>query len=71
MIAELKLSSEQRSSVILEEILYQLTIMKQYITEEETRAYFLILHKYGSLLDREYILSQYKKAWGETYEPTN
>jgi hypothetical protein len=52
--------------VVLQEIEYQLTVMKQYRSIEETKAYLLILDRYGSLQQREDIISRYKQAWGDT-----
>jgi len=49
---------------MLHEIEYNLTIMKQYLTPEETNAYLIILERYGSLMQRDYVLMQYEKAWG-------
>lgn len=68
---ELQLSHHQRQQVVLSEIEYQLTNMKQYLTVEETKAYLLLLNKYGGLWDREYVLEKYHKAWGDTIEQTN
>lgn len=65
---ELQLSHHQRQQVVLSEIEYQLTNMKQYLTVEETKAYLLLLNKYGGLWDREYVLEKYHKAWGDTIE---
>lgn len=42
--------------------------MKQYLSVEETKAYLLLLNKYGSLWDREYVLDRYKQAWGDTLD---
>jgi hypothetical protein len=63
---DLKLNHDQRSIVMMQEIEYQLTIMKQYISVEETRAYLLLLNKYGSLIEREHIIGRYRNAWGDT-----
>lgn len=68
MLPELYLTPEQRSIIVLCEIEFQLTIMKQYLSVEETKAYLLLLNKYGSLRDREYVISQYNKAWGDTLD---
>ena len=68
---ELQLSHYQREQVVLMEIEYQLTHMKQYLTVEETKAYLLLLNKYGGLWEREYVLGKYEKAWGDTIEQTN
>ena len=68
MLEELKLSTEQRQLVVLQEIEYQLTTMKQYLDEDETRSYLLLLNKYGSLYDRQYIMKRYKAAWGDTLD---
>ena len=68
---ELQLSHYQREQVVLMEIEYQLTTMKQYLTVEETRAYLLLLNKYGGIMEREYVLGKYEKAWGDTIERTN
>lgn len=65
---ELELSQYQREQVVLKEIEYQLTAHKQYLTEEQTKAYLLLLNRYGGLWDREYILEKYQKAWGDTIE---
>ena len=65
---ELELSKEQRGQVVLREIEYQLTIMKQYLSVEETKAYLLLLNKYGGVWDREYIMQRYQKAWGDTID---
>jgi hypothetical protein len=53
------------------EIEYQLTNMKQYLSVEETRAYLLLLKKYGGLWEREYVMEKYEKAWGDTIESTD
>ena len=53
---------------MLSEIEYQLTIKKQYLTVEETKAYLLLLKRYGGSFDREYVLDKYHKAWGDTIE---
>ena len=58
------LTRDQISQVMLHEIEYNLTIMKQYLTPEETNAYLIILERYGSLIQRDYVLMQYEKAWG-------
>ena len=68
---ELQLSHHQREQVVLMEIEYQLTNMKQYLSVEETRAYLLLLKKYGGLWEREYVMEKYQKAWGDTIEQTN
>lgn len=68
---ELQLSHHQRQQVVLMEIEYQLTNMKQYLTVEETKAYLLLLNKYGGIWEREYVLGKYYKAWGDTIEQTN
>lgn len=65
---ELQLSHHQRQQVVLSEIEYQLSNMKQYLTVEETKAYLLLLNKYGGLWDQEYVLEKYHKAWGDTIE---
>ena len=65
---ELQLSRDQHEQVMLSEIEYQLTTMKQYLTVEETKAYLLLLKRYGGLWDREYVLDKYHKAWGDTIE---
>jgi hypothetical protein len=65
---ELQLSQHQRQQVVLMEIEYQLTHMKQYLTVEETKAYLLLLNKYGSLWEREYIMERHHKAWGDSIE---
>ena len=65
---ELQLSRDQREQVMLSEIEYQLTIKKQYLTVEETKAYLLLLKRYGGSFDREYVLDKYHKAWGDTIE---
>jgi hypothetical protein len=68
---ELQLSHHQREQVVLMEIEYQLTNKKQYLSVEETRAYLLLLKKYGGLWEREYVMEKYEKAWGDTIEQTN
>lgn len=65
---ELQLSRDQHEQVMLSEIEYQLTTMKQYLTVEETKAYLLLLKRYGGRFDREYVLDKYHKAWGDTIE---
>ena len=65
---ELELSRDQREQVMLKEIEYQLTVMKQYLSVEETKAYLLLLNKYGGSWDIEYVLQEYQKAWGDTIE---
>lgn len=66
MLKQLELSNDQRSLVMLHEIEYQLTVMKQYLSVEHTAAYLILLNKYGSIADREYVLQRYRDAWGET-----
>ena len=61
---ELELTNDQRNVVMLQEIDYQLTTMKQYLSPEELEAYLLILNRYGTLIQREYIMKRYKMAWG-------
>jgi hypothetical protein len=61
---EFELTNDQRNAVMLQEIDYQLTTMKQYLTPEELDAYLLILERYGTLIQREYILKRYTMAWG-------
>jgi hypothetical protein len=68
---ELQLSHYQREQVVLMEIEYQLTNMKQYLSVEETKAYLLLLKKYAGLWEREYVMEKYQKAWGDTIEQTN
>ena len=68
---ELQLSHHQREQVVLVEIEYQLTNKKQYLSVEETKAYLLLLKKYGGLWEREYVMEKYQKAWGDTIEQTN
>ncbi len=58
----LELTRQQMAQITLGEIEYQLTMMKQYISKEETEAYLLLLNRYGSLLDRERILERYHNA---------
>jgi len=65
---ELQLSYPQREQVVLMEIEYQLTTMKQYLTVEETKAYLLLLNRYGNAWEREYVMEKYHKAWGDTIE---
>jgi len=60
------LTREQISNTFLEEIEYQLTIQKQYISREETEAYLLLLDRYGTLIEREHIHERYMKAWPST-----
>jgi hypothetical protein len=62
----MKLTRDQIDSVLLEEIEYQLTVMKQYLTREETLAYLLLLERYATLLEQEAVLEGYRKAWGES-----
>jgi hypothetical protein len=62
----MQLTRDQISGVFLEEIEYQLTIMKQYLSKEETKAYLLLLERYGTLLEREAVLERYRNAWGES-----
>lgn len=62
----MKLTRDQISVVVLEEIEYQLTVMKQYLSREETSAYLLLLERYGTLLEREIVLERYRRAWGDT-----
>ena len=64
----IKLTRDQIQDVTLQEIEYQLTVMKQYNNEEETMAYLLLLKRYGSLLQRECIIDKYVAAWGETVD---
>jgi hypothetical protein len=64
----MKLTREQIDSVVVAEIEYQLTIMKQYLSKEETNAYLLLLNRYGSLLEQEAIIQRYQEAWGETLD---
>lgn len=64
----IKLTRDQIQDVTLQEIEYQLTVMKQYNNEEETKAYLLLLKRYGSLLQRESIMSKYVAAWGDTID---
>ena len=61
---EFELTREQRSAVMMQEILYQLTTMKQYLRPDELAAYLVILERYGTLVQREYILKHYTMAWG-------
>jgi hypothetical protein len=61
---EIELTNDQRNVVMLQEIDYQLTTMKQYLSKEELDAYLLILHRYGTLIQREYIMKRYTMAWG-------
>ena len=61
---EFELTREQRSAVMMQEILYQLTTMKQYLRPDELAAYLVILERYGTLAQREYILKHYTMAWG-------
>ena len=65
---DLKLDNYQRQQMVLAEIEYQLTTMKQYLSVEETKAYLLLLNKYGGAWEREYILGKYYKAWGDTVD---
>jgi hypothetical protein len=62
----MKLTRDQISDVFLEEIEYQLTVMKQYLSKKETQAYLLLLERYGTLLERETVLERYRGAWGES-----
>jgi hypothetical protein len=68
---DLQLSHYQREQVVLMEIEYQLTHMKQYLSVEETKAFMLMLRKYGSIMEREYVMEKYQKAWGDTIESTD
>lgn len=62
----IELTREQICNTFLEEIEYQLTIQKQYISKEETDAYLLLLNRYGTLIKREHIHENYLKAWPST-----
>lgn len=64
----MKLTRDQIQDVTLQEIEYQLTVMKQYNNVEETKAYLLLLKRYGSLLQRESIVGKYVAAWGDTLD---
>lgn len=58
----LELTREQISTIMVYEIFYQLTTMKQYLTVEETNAYLLLLERYASLMEMEYVLMHHKKV---------
>jgi DNA-binding winged helix-turn-helix (wHTH) protein len=64
----ISLTSEQISDVVLQEIEFQLTIMKQYLSVEQTKAYLLLLERYGTIVQRDAILEKYRKAWGDTLD---
>ncbi len=64
----ISLTSEQISDVVLQEIEFQLTIMKQYLSVEQTKAYLLLLDRYGTIVQRDAILEKYRKAWGDTLD---
>jgi uncharacterized protein YdaU (DUF1376 family) len=48
---------------MLNEIEYQLTVMKQYLSKEEKAAYLLLLDRYGSLIDRQIIMERHEASW--------
>jgi len=54
------LTREQTEQTCANEAKYQLTIMIQYLKEEEVRFYLRILHRYTNLLDFEYFCQQHK-----------
>ena len=60
----LELTREQISTIMVYEIFFQLTTMKQYLTVEETNAYLLLLERYASLMEMEYVLMHHEKAFG-------
>lgn len=64
----ISLTRDQISDVVLQEIEFQLTIMKQYLSVEQTKAYLLLLDRYGTIVQRDAILEKYRKAWGDTLD---
>lgn len=60
---EIHLTRDQTSEVMLNEIEYQLTVMKQYLSKEEKAAYLLLLDRYGSLIDRQIIMERHEASW--------
>ena len=62
-MTHLELTREQIRLVTLNEIEFQLTIMKQYLTEEETHAYETILNRTSTLREYESIMDKHHEAW--------
>lgn len=60
----IELTQEQRHQAVVEEATYQLTVMKQYLTDEEKQVFLFLINKYATLWQREQIMEQYEKAWG-------
>lgn len=60
----IELTAEQRRLVLVDEIKHQLTVMKQYLSKEDTDAYLHILERRASLLEYEQIVREWKAAWG-------
>lgn len=60
----MQLTRDQIYGVMLEEIEYQLTIMKQYLSKEETEAYILLLKRYSTIAQEQAIMKKHQSAWG-------
>lgn len=61
----IELTQQQRRQVVAEEMKFQLTIMKQYLSEEDRETYIDILNKYSNLLEFEYFMNNaYANAHG-------
>jgi hypothetical protein len=60
----IELTREQIRIITLTEIEYQLTTMKQYLTDEEKVSYITILQRTANLLEYQEIMKKYDEAHG-------
>lgn len=60
----IELTQEQRHQAVVEEATHQLTVMKQYLTDEEKQVFLFLIDKYATQWQREQIMEQYERAWG-------
>ena len=59
----LELTDKQRATIVVMECEYQLTTMKQYLSEEHTAMYTALLNRYATLLEYERIMLRHEKAF--------
>ncbi len=59
----IELTPQQGQEVVLNHCMYELIMMKQYLTEKEKAHYMYFIKKYGTVTQIEEYSVYYGKAW--------